>query len=155
MRHVLGMAKRCLDLKGAKRQKVELDFLRLAYTVRELRESGDEAQGYLLVLSGNIARCVADWIEKYKANDAVKVKAAELTREQATLIRSEVARNTAGMIAGTQGEEVGDQSDATNGGAIGEEYLRVWIEQDELGIHRNVNLVQFPLGIRWDYYGVR
>ena len=39
MKHVLGMAKSHLNLNGAKREKLELDYLRLAYAVKDLESA--------------------------------------------------------------------------------------------------------------------
>lgn len=66
MKHVLGMAKSHLDLKGAKGPKLELDFLRLVYAVKELRARGDQANGYLLVMEEDIASRVKSWIKNIK-----------------------------------------------------------------------------------------
>ena len=38
MKHILGMAKSNLNLRGAKAQKLELDYLRLIYAVKGIRE---------------------------------------------------------------------------------------------------------------------
>ncbi|MGH7645352.1 MAG: hypothetical protein ACREMR_07170, partial [Gemmatimonadales bacterium] len=65
MRHVLGMAKRHLDLNGAKAPKLELDYLRLVVAVRELRLRGQAAVGYLLVMTPTIKRRTQAWANKY------------------------------------------------------------------------------------------
>jgi len=46
MKHILGMAKSFLDLKGVKSQKLELYYLRLVYAVKDLRKGRDD-QRYL------------------------------------------------------------------------------------------------------------
>ena len=67
MKHVLGMAKSALDLRGAKGPKLELDYLRLLYAVKELRKRGDNAQGYLIVLTEPIHERTRQWENKYLA----------------------------------------------------------------------------------------
>jgi hypothetical protein len=149
------MAKRNLDLCGAKGTKLELDFLRLVYAVKELRRSGNEAKGYLLVMTPAIAQRVATWQMKYQAIDCVLVVTAELSRVQLAAIQAEVSANTKGMVAGTVGEDVDGRSDATVGGRFAEELLRQAIEERQQGIRRCVNEGEFPFGIRWDYYGTQ
>ncbi len=103
LKHILGMVKRNLDLKGAKGPKLELDFLRLVYAVKELRRSGNEAKGYLLVMTSPIAQRVAAWQAKYQAGDSVVVEIASLSAEQLGTIQAEVRANIDGMVAGTVG----------------------------------------------------
>jgi hypothetical protein len=119
MKHILGMVKRNLDLNGAKGPKLELDFLRLVYAVKELRQSADEAKGYLLVMTSAIAERVAAWQTKYQAGDSVQVGTAQLSQEQLGTIHAEVRANVEGMVAGTVGEDVAGRSDATAGGQLG------------------------------------
>lgn len=153
MKHIIGMAKRSLDLAGAKGPKLELDYLRLIYAVNELRRTGVGAQGYLLVMNDNIAKRVSIWQGKYQAGDAVVVIVAKLTDEQLSALKAEVQANTAGMIAGTLGEDVDGKSNATFGGQLGEEQLQYFIEENEPGVLRNMNETEYPFKIRWDYYG--
>jgi hypothetical protein len=153
MKHILGMVKRNLDMNGAKGPKLELDFLRLVYAIKELRRSGSDAKGYLLVMTPPIAQRVAGWQSKYQAGDSVVVLTAQLSQEQFGIIRAEVRANIEGMVAGTVGENVAGRSDATAGGQIGEELLQQLIEIHEQGVHRSLNEREFPFRIRWDYYG--
>jgi hypothetical protein len=153
MKHVFGMAKRCLSLNGANAQKVELDYLRLVYAVKELRRESHEAKGYLLVMTPAIAKRTERWLAKYNAGDAVEVIVPELTEEMKSIIKIEIINNIDGMIAGTIGEDVAGRADATPGCLIGERLLSEWIEQHETGISRQNNEKLFPLRIRWDYYG--
>ena len=44
MKHILGMVKRNLDMKGAKGPKLELDFLRLVYAVKDNRTPPNKPQ---------------------------------------------------------------------------------------------------------------
>lgn len=152
-KYVLGMVKRNLDLKGAKGPKLELDFLRLVYAIKELQKSGHEAKGYLLVMTPRISRRIDAWRKKYEAGNTVVVETAQLSPEQRQTIEDEIRENKNGMVAGTVGEDVAGRSDATVGAKIGEELLRKLIETHESGIYRSCNEQDFPLLIRWDYYG--
>ncbi|MGC8641266.1 MAG: hypothetical protein ACP5XB_15480 [Isosphaeraceae bacterium] len=153
MKHILGMVKCNLDLNGAKGPKLELDFLRLVYSVTELRRSGNKASGYLLVMTPAIAQRVAAWQTKYQAGDSVLVGTTQLSQEQLGTIQAEVRANIEGMVAGTVGEDAAGRSDATVGGQMGEELLRQFIEGHEKGVHRSLNEREYPFRIRWDYYG--
>lgn len=155
MRHILGMAKRHLDLRGAKGPKLELDFLRLVYAVQHLRRAGDEAQGYLLVMTTAIQRRTASWVTKYQAGDAVRVLVGDLTPDERKLVDEEVRANTEGMLAGVLAQNVSGRSSATAGGDIGERKLRTLIKEIEGVLSPIVDPARFPLGIRWDFYGVR
>jgi len=153
MKHILGMVKRNLDMKGAKGPKLELDFLRLVYAVKELRGSGDEAKGYLLVMTPAIAQRVAAWQAKYQAGDSVTVLTAQLSQEELDTIQAEVRANIEGMVAGTVGEDVAGRSDATAGAQIGEDLLRQLVESHEQGVTPCQNERNVPFRIRWNYYG--
>jgi len=67
VKHVFGMAKSHLDLKGAKGPKLELDFLRLVYVIKDFRSKGKQATGYMAVLTDQIAQRVNGWAHKYDA----------------------------------------------------------------------------------------
>ncbi|MGO9600584.1 MAG: hypothetical protein ACLP7Q_21590 [Isosphaeraceae bacterium] len=140
-------------MNGAKGPKLELDFLRLVYAVKALRKSGNEASGYILVMTPAIAQRVAAWQSKYQSGNSVLVGTAQLSQEQFGCIQAEVRANIDGMVAGTVGEDVAGRADATVGGQMGEELLRQFIEAREQGVHRSLNEREFPFRIRWDYYG--
>ena len=153
MRHVLGMAKRNIDLKGAKQQKLELDYLRLVYCVKELRRAKADAQGYLLVMTDPIARRVEVWRDKYSADETVRVHVAQLSEQNMRDIQDEIQANIDGMVAGTIGEGVAGRSDASVGGQLGERQLQDVIASHEQNVVRCEDEVEFPFRIRWDYYG--
>jgi len=153
MKHVLGMAKSHLDLKGAKRPKLELDFLRLVYAVKELRARGDQAKGYLLVMEKEIATRAESWIEKYQAGDAVVIEVAGLSPDEREALEAEKKSNIAGMVAGSLGSTVGNQSNAVLGKHLGEDALRNLIMSKEPGVQEMKDESAFPLRIRWDFYG--
>jgi hypothetical protein len=153
MKHVLGMAKSNLDLKGAKGPKLELDLLRLVYAVKELRQRGDQAKGYLLVMTEDIAKRTESWIQKYQAGDTVVVAVAKLSPDSQEALEIEKKNNVTGMLAGSLGNTVGSRSDAALGKRLGERALRSRIMGDEPEIQEITDKSAFPLGIHWDFYG--
>jgi hypothetical protein len=153
LKHVLGMAKRHIDLNGAKGPKLELDYLRLVYAVGRLRTSSQRAQGYLVVLTPEIRATTSRWRTKYEAGESVTVLVAPLTAGEGAAIKLEVAANTKGMIAGSTGAAVSGRSSAEAGGAIVEDHLVNLIAANEPGVVRITERRLFPLSINWDYYG--
>jgi len=153
MKHIIGMAKRFLDLEGARAPKLELDYLRLVYAVKELRKQGIDAQGYLLVFTKGILSRTALWQEKYNADGTVIVSVAPITTAERQAVEREIEANKNGMLAGTRGEETNGLSSAEAGGGLGEHYLKLIIEANEPGVVREYNERAFPLRIRWDYFG--
>ena len=154
MKHVLGMAKSALDLRGAKGPKLELDYLRLLYAVKELRKQGDNAQGYLIVLTEPIQERTRQWENKYLVGGDVKVICPEVSSSDKAELENEKANNVAGMVAGTTGEEVRERSSANLGREIGEKALRREIFESEPNVEEVTDKSKFPFDIRWDFYGV-
>lgn len=151
--HVLGMAKSSLDLRGAKAPKLELDFLRLAYAVRELREADEEAIGYLMVLSPLVAKTVEGWREKYATGESVVILCEEIQGENLEALIKEKADNAIGFIQDRRFAEAEyELSLADLGKTLGETALLRAIEQRHPGL---VSAPKPPLGINWDYYGTQ
>jgi hypothetical protein len=149
--HVLGMAKSSLDLRGAKAPKLELDFLRLAYAVRDLREAGEEAVGYLMVLVPKVAKAVERWQDKYSSGEGVVVLCKELEGENLESLIKEKADNAIGFIIDRQFDEAERElSLADLGKKLGETALHQEISARHPGL---ISSQSFPLGIQWDYYG--
>ena len=154
MKHVLGMAKSFLDLKGAKSQKLELDYLRLVYAVKDLRKGGEDAQGYLVVFTSQILERVKQWESKYQGKGCVEIIDVSLRRCVKSRLKQEKESNLAGMAAAVTGGEAGGRSNANFGRDTGESNLRKIL----LGLEPRVKEVKdenrFPCCIRWDFYGV-
>ena len=153
MKHILGMTKSFLDLKGGRRPILELDYLRLVYAVDGLRKSGDNAQGYLVVLEPRISECVKRWENKYRGKDFVEVICAPLSPTDKDALKQEKINNKAGMVAGATGGEVGDRSSANLGRHIGEDALKNKILELEPGVLVK-DKSKYPLDVDWDFYGV-
>jgi hypothetical protein len=161
MRYVLGMAKSCLNLNGAKRQKVELDFLRLVYAKRKLVEEGHSAEAVLAVMTNTIAQqcghpncsmkpLVQEWGKKYEAVGVVHVLVIKLDSQDDGALRKEKKRNVDGMRAGASGRETDGKSAAPLGRDLVEHYLSAEITRRYRGVQV---LAKLPFDIRWDYCG--
>lgn len=150
--HVLGMAKSSLDLRGAKGPKLELDFLRLAYVVREIRAAGGNAVGYLAVLDSKVAATASTWIEKYHSGDAVVVLVCELGMLDHEMLMSEKSDNALGFLPDPGIRNLERKlAIADLGKELGERALQRAIEE------RHPRIISFPkppFGIKWDYYGI-
>ena len=154
MKHVLGMAKSHLNLKGAKREKLELDYLRLVYAVKDLRARGDDAQGYLVVLDENLASRLRRWGNSYEAQGCVTVVLAHLSEQVMDKVKDEKRKNRAGMVAGATGARVGGRSSAAFSKATVEDVLKMKICELEPNVEAVDDKKKSPCGIRWDFYGV-
>ena len=153
MKHIFGMVKSSLDLRGAKSRNLELDFLRLVYAVEHHRRLDEQAQGYLAVLGEAAAQRVDVWARKYDAEALVTCVRCSLTLSEEDVLQREKVANIAGMIAGTQRETVAGRSDATAGRQIGERLLRDAILSAEPGVREVMDSRSMPFAVRWDFYG--
>ncbi len=153
MEVVLGMAKSHLDLKGGKRHALELDLLRLVYAKQRIEARGDVVHAFLAAMTQDLRERCEAWTAKYEAPGAVEVLVVECTPEQAEALRGEKARNVSGMIAGSQGLPVGDDSEAGLGKVIAEDYLDWYIEKRFGPLTRVERESEMPFGVRWDYCG--
>ena len=154
MKHILGMSKLYIDFKGAKGPKLELDYLRLVYAVKEMRKQGENAQGYLVVMTDEMVSRVSQWEYKYQGKGHVEVISASLADRIRHKLENEKAANLAGMIEGLIGDKAAGRSNAYIGREIGEGALTEIIQRLEPNIQRVWDENKFPLGIRWDFYGV-
>lgn len=152
--HVFGMAKAQLDLVGAKRRSLELDFLRLAYAVRRVTSLGDEACGYILVVTHSVADTVKKWMEKYGTEDSVIIIEASLTNEELRALQAEKERNKEGMLSGMRDENVDDLSNADYARTLGEGRLIDAIRKRHPTVEQISDEQKFTLGVKWDFYGV-
>ncbi len=152
-RYVVGMANSYLDLVGSRARNLELDFLRLAYSVEKLRACGDEGKGYLLVLAPAVARRVSTWERKYDTVGKVEVLASDPTEEELATLRREKKQNRAGVADALTGHSAGSRSQATYGERLAEEKLRDQMPIKEPGVLEVTEKSRFPLGIQWDYFG--
>ena len=149
--HVLGMAKSSLDLRGAKGPKLELDFLRLAYVVRDFRAAGENAVGYLAVLDTRVAATAAGWIEKYRTGNQISILCCIPKGPDIDWLMVEKSDNSIGFLPDRLLVNHERKLAVANFGRdLGEKHLKEAIEERHPGIIPSTN---FPLGINWDYYG--
>jgi len=150
MKHILGMAKGYTDLKGARSKILELDYLRLVYAVKDLTKCGDNAHGYLVVLTENIRGTVQKWRDKYQGEGFVTVIAAPQPPRVMARLKQEKEKNRAGNIPGKDPAlSIGDYARD-----IGEKALRKKIRELEPRVKELGNENKLPCAVRWDFYGI-
>jgi hypothetical protein len=154
MKHILGMAKSSLDLNGARRPKLELDYLRLVYAVKEIRKKGDSAQGYLVVLTPQIVDSVKGWQHKYEGDSCVSVIDLSLPGDVWKKLVKEKEDNLKGMVAGSTGGRALGRSNSDTGRETGENGLKSAILRLEPKTKQVKDESAFPFGVHWDFYGV-
>jgi len=154
MKHIFGMAKSNLDLKGAKGPKLELDYLRLIYAAKEHKRKGFDSDAFLLVMTPEIANRVQTWNSKYDADGVVNVVTANMSITQKEALSKEKKNNIHGMVAGTTGRIVAGRSDAKVGKEIGESQLRAAIMKKYPEVKEITKEAEFPYAVLWDFYGV-
>ncbi len=113
MHFVIGMAKSHLDLKGAKREKLELDFLRLAWAKKCREEEGDTVDVVLVVMTDEIASFCRRLSDKYKTSQAVDIVVAGESDGDLHHLVDEKRRNRSGMVEGTLGRDSSGGSSST------------------------------------------
>ncbi len=152
------MTKSHLDLTGAKRQKLELDTLRLLYAVQKTKRRGDDAVGYLLVTTHEIGDSVSEWLDKYGANEGeVVVEVADLTHSQLDYMKRQARMNRRAMVTGSSGGRAGRRALASARATLMESKLAEWIRKSEPGVQKVEGRTRSskPFKIDWDYYGMR
>ena len=153
MKHILGMAKSYLDLKGSKTRNLELDFLRLLCGVSKLRGDDQEAHGYLVVFDERVAEAANRWHLRYASKDQLDVVFVKLSPDERRSLEREKERNRAGNSSEHRKRLSDSRADLAT--ALGERKLCELISKKEPGVKRGDDKTEFPLGIDWDYYGQR
>ena len=151
--HVLGMAKSSLCLKGAKASKLELDFFKLAFAVAGLRASGEQAVGYLQVMSTAARDRAGGWVAKYQTGEAVVILYAAPDDAELVALAAEKVRNAAGLLATPDAERAG-LSLALLGRKLGESALAREVLSRHPTVARVEDKSRFPQRIDWDFYGL-
>lgn len=152
MRYVLGMAKSSLDTRGGKGRNLELDFVRLVLAVRTRIATGATAHGYLLVLDERVAARACGWREKYEAKDLVTVFVYAATASEHASLLAEKRLNAAAITS--PGSSLPSESAALVGQNIAENALRLAIEAKESVKPEAPAGFEWPLHVRWDYFGI-
>lgn len=145
MTTIIGMAKSPLDLRGAKDRNLRLDVELLARRIAELRGSGQEAIGYLLVLADGVARRARGW-DVVSRDPNLNVIVADLPEEDLEALREEKRRNAQGIRSGRPFDSV-----AALGRRLAEGALRSEIRKRHPGIRRTSDTTG---NANWDFFGV-
>lgn len=153
MRYVLGMAKSSLDTRGGKGRNLELDFVRLVLAVRTKIAGGADAHGYLMVLDERVKARACNWRQRYEAKDLVTVLVHDATVDEQEVLREEKRLNALAIT--THSAASPSASVASFGEKIGEDALRTAIWQREGDVEENPLGIAAPLGVRWDFFGIR
>ena len=153
--HNLGMAKSCLDLRGAKASKLELDYLKLVLATERLRASGSNAKGYLLVIEQKVEERTKTWGLNYKSDDLVDVIFHEPTPQDLKSLQAEKQNNSDAIKCSANPEAAeAALSVASLGKSFGEDALRAEIIQRHPGIEPITDKDRRPLDVDWDFYGI-
>ena len=152
--HVFGMAKSSLDLLGAKRQKLELDYLRLVYTCQHFQAQGYQAFGYLAVTSTIIEQQVQKWAAKYLVPAGlVQLVVPTLSDVEHQALLAEKRRNRLGNLAKADAAGLLRDADGSFGRDLLEAALKSQIMEQHPVLKGGAVTGTNPMGILWDYYG--
>jgi hypothetical protein len=152
--HVFGMAKSSLDLLGAKRQKLELDFLRLVYACQHYQANGCQAFGYLAVTSAAIEQQVAKWATKYLVPPGlVQLVVPTLSDAEQQSLLAEKGRNRLGNLAKADAAVLLKDADGSFGRDLLEAALESSILKQHTALRGSAAVGGYPMGVQWDYYG--
>ena len=150
MKHIIGMAKSYLDLRGSKTRNLELDFLLLALAVNKSRSPNSDAHGVLLVLDEKVWRRADGWREKHGVANDIEVVLAKPTAAEMEVLRMEKAANAQGNTRNSKPED----ASAVKSGAIAEAYLLAEIQKRFPGVREQRPELPHLACISWDFYGV-
>lgn len=152
---IFGMAKSSLNLSGAKRQKVELDYLRLVYA----RNKYPHSKAYMVVTDEKLKKTVLKWAgdEKYASHGLVEIMVLPFEKLTKALTTEKI-NNVRGMVSAITGEGTAADAVAALGEQICEEYLLELMRDKFPAIefmHHvgcKVDYRTLPLGVNWDFY---
>ena len=144
--YVLGMAKSFLDLEGAKKEKLELDFLKILYAFKTRKEN-EQVIGYMSVVKSeaNLENRLESWKSKYSTTPVPIEIIPFDKKEEIEKLKREKKKNKTGIIKNSK-----ELSEAKEGKQILEEFLREHIESKLKDIKETKEDKLF--GVNWDYY---
>jgi hypothetical protein len=152
--HVFGMAKSSLDLLGAKRQKLELDYLRLVYACQHYQANGCQTFGYLAVTSAAIGQQVEKWARKYLVPPGlVQLVVPTLSEMEQQSLLAEKDRNRLGNLAKADAAVLLKDADGSFGRDLLEAVLSSYILEQHAALRGNAPSGSYPMEVQWDYYG--
>lgn len=148
------MAKSSLNLIGAKRQKLELDYLRLAYVCQHYQRLGHQAKGFLAVTTDAIANQAAKWQECYQVTPGVvEIVRVSLTEDELARLAYFQNLNRLGMSGTLDKASVARHADATYGRELVEGKLRDFVQEIYLGVTFSPDFRDPKMQISWDLFG--
>lgn len=146
--HIYGMAKSCLNTRGANWSRLHLDFLRLVYITQKHELNNESSVGYLQVLTCDLGILVKDWIDDYEVSAHVQVFSCSLLEDVDSKLRQEKDNNRRGNTRSVHSSSL---SPAPYGRALAEETLK----ENILKIHSSLWYPEenaHTPRITWDFY---
>jgi hypothetical protein len=154
LKHILGMVKPYPDVKGRQALQFELDYLRLVYAVGEMKKQGENAQGYFIVIGDGIPNRMAKWEHDYRGKRCVELISTLPTSYLGHTIEKEKSTDLSGMVTAAILGKTARLSDSTVRRNIEDYVIGSTILALEPRVQQIKDESRFPMGIRWDYYGV-
>jgi len=152
LKHVLATA--YLNTRGHKTQKAELDYLRLVYAITNIRKEGGDAQGYFIVIAEEIPHQLSKWEHDYRAKQSVKLISALPSNYYNNSVGKRKMTDLSGIVATAILDKNPHRSNSAIRQSIQDGILDEMIIALEPHIQQIKDESRFPLGVRWDYYGV-
>jgi hypothetical protein len=152
--YIFGMAKSSLNLIGAKRQKLELDYLRLAYACQHYQKLGHHAHGFLAVATAAIKEQAKQWETTYKVpSEMVKVIAVDLEPEEIAQLAHYQSLNRMAMSGALDKATAARHADATYGRQLVENRLMLAVQGIYPGVAFEPDCPDPEMCISWDLFG--
>lgn len=152
--YIFGMAKSSLNLIGAKRQKLELDYLRLVYVCQHYQRLGHQATGFLAVTSDAIVVQALKWQKCYQVPDGViKVLKMDLTEEEKARLVHNQSLNRLGMSGTLDRASVAAHANATYGRNLIEKKLLSFVQEKYPSVELCGDFKDSEMEISWDLFG--
>ncbi|OGO24393.1 MAG: hypothetical protein A2Z28_01305 [Chloroflexi bacterium RBG_16_51_9] len=152
MKHVLAMAYH--NIRGHRTEKTELDYLRLVYAITKMRKEGEDAQGYFIAIAEGIPNQLSKWENDYRANQSVKL----ISALPSNYFNNSAGRRKMSDLSGIVATAILDTNPHRSNSAIRQSIQDGILDETMIALEPHIQQIKdesrFPLGIRWDYYGV-
>lgn len=127
--YVFGMAKSSLNLVGAKRQKLELDYLRLAHACQHYQRLGHQVRGFLAVTTTAIKIQAEPWATTYKVPAGmIEIVPVALTPAETSQLQYYQQLNRQAMTGTLDKGTTTRHADASFGRKLMEQKLRDYVK---------------------------
>ena len=151
--YLFGMAKSSLNLIGAKRQKLELDYLRLAYVCQHYQRLGFGAFGILAVTTKEIEAQAKAWQVTYRVPAGlIKILPAELSGDELAELIQFQAMNRQAMSGSLATGKVAPYADASFGRELIEGKLHAYVRDKCPGLKLETDCRDEEMRICWDLF---